>query len=100
MSSPFHLFGLPAGPSTGNRGRASHLDRLQRIREGTLPKPKTPDFAGLELSIPELDYYCLLERFPDLKAPDNATKLAAWKKFIRSPLSEPYRIHRRRKGST
>lgn len=89
--SPFARFGLPAGPATGNRGRSSHLEFLQRLRT---EQPKLPDLdcGAAMLSIPELDYYVLLERFPDLKSPDTEIKRRAWIKLANSEVGRIYRV--------
>jgi predicted secreted Zn-dependent protease len=95
IKNQFDAFGMPDGPSIGNTLRQAVLERNYKLRS------KMQDARGLHtdsrcaLSIPELDYYVLLQRFPDLASPDAATKTSAWKKFIRSPLSEPYRLARR-----
>jgi hypothetical protein len=47
------------------------------------------------LEIPELDLAMLKLRNPDLDAPDRATKLAAWRRFMASPESAPYRVQAR-----
>lgn len=92
--SPFARFGLPAGPSRGNPGRAGLLQYLHDIRTGYTPTPPNAsfDFGAVMLNIPELDYYIITERFPDLKSPDAEIKTRAWKKFARSEASLPYRM--------
>lgn len=45
------------------------------------------------LTIPQLDLQRLFRMFPDLKCPDGHVQTAAWKKFLASSLSEPYRNH-------
>jgi hypothetical protein len=90
--SQFKRFGLPAGPSVGNSGRAGHLETLAKFRAGDAPKRPDLGFGAVALSIPELDYYVLLHRFPDLASPDGKTKDVAWKKFARDAASLPYRV--------
>lgn len=102
QKSQFKQFGFPdGGTHCGNKDRARHLDGIRRIREGVDPKPKTlgskGGFAGMELSIPELDYYVIVQRFPDLRSKDPQIKRNAWLKFMGDPASEPYRIHRRKR---
>ncbi len=96
----FKQFGFPdGGTHTGNKDRAAHLAMVRSIREGNAPAPRhLGGLAGMELSIPELDYYVLVQRFPDLRSPDHEIKRNAWLKFLNGPLSEPYRIHRRKRG--
>lgn len=91
MAGPLERFGLPAGPATGNRGRASVLEANKRRRMGNLPAPRDLGFGASLLTIPELDYYCLIHRFPDLNSPDAEIKTRAWKKFARDSASLPYR---------
>jgi hypothetical protein len=93
----FKRFGLPAGSARGNPGRAAHLRRIQHIREGTGGHEKPRDNTALGqmvLSIPELDYYVLIRRFPDLESPDGEIRKAAWLKFIKDDASLPYRIYK------
>jgi hypothetical protein len=90
----YKAFGLPTGPSAGNDFRRRHLLKIKAIREGVLPKPRTLEEGYVALSIPELDYYVIMQRFPDLQSPDAEIKRKAWLKFIRSPMSEPYRVQK------
>lgn len=87
----FARFGLPGGPGRGNPLRAAVLEFNKRLRNGDGSAGKH-DFGHVVLQIPELDFYILRERFPDLAAPDGETRLRAWKKFLRDPLSEIYRV--------
>jgi hypothetical protein len=61
------------------------------MRSGRHPQPRALDFGAVLLTIPELDYYVLLARFPDLASQDAEIKTRAWKKFARDPASLPYR---------
>lgn len=99
----FKTFGFPdGGTHVGNKDRARHLAALKRIRDGVDPEPNklgsNGGFAGVELSIPELDYYVLQHRFPDLKSPDHEIRTRAWLKFSNSPEAEPYRVTRKKRG--
>lgn len=101
--SQFEQFGFPdGGTHCGNKDRAKHLAAIKRIRDGVDPAPKklgtNGGFAGVELSIPELDYYVLQHRFPDLKSKDPEIRRRAWLKFAKSPESEPYRLYRIKRG--
>lgn len=86
----------------GNSDRANHLEAIRRIREGIDPQPKklgvAGGFAGVELSIPEFDYAVLQVRFPDLNSKDAGIRRNAWLKFAKDPASEPYRLHRIKRG--
>jgi hypothetical protein len=44
------------------------------------------------LQIPELDFYVLVKRYPDLMSADAEISTRAYDKFLRSPESEPYRV--------
>lgn len=91
----FEAFGMPGGPDTPNRARADHLELLKRRRneQGTA-KLKTDGgaFGYAALSIPELDYYVLVIRFPELNSTDAETQKRAWQKFCRDDASLPYRV--------
>lgn len=89
--SQFKRFGLPRGTVSGNADRAAHLKRLNDMRQGRELQPRKLDFGAVLLSIPELDYAVLLQRFPDLNSRDAEIKTRAWKKFARDPASLPYR---------
>lgn len=89
--SAYDRFGLPAGPARGNSRRSRLLEHLARMRAGNAPAARDLEFGALTLTIPELDYYVLIERFPDLKSPDAEIKTRAWKKFGRDAASLPYR---------
>jgi hypothetical protein len=85
------LFGVPGGPARGNQVRRQVLEQARQLRvDGT--RPGTP-WAGSELMIPELDYYVLVRRFPDLASPDAEIRLKAWKRFLGTSLADPYRVN-------
>jgi hypothetical protein len=101
--SQFRQFGMPQFvTTTGNADRRRHLEAIRRIREGIDPKPKTlgsfGGFAGVELSIPELDYAILKIRFPELNSRDAGERTRAWQRFARSEASLPYRLYRIKRG--
>ena len=48
------------------------------------------------LQIPELDYHHLVKCNPALEDDDSATRTAAWKAFIASSESLPYRVRDQR----
>ena len=52
---------------------------------------------GWELNIPELHYHRLVKAHPDLGCPDSSIRTAAWRKFIGSSESDPYRVRSRRR---
>ena len=49
------------------------------------------EFGVCALTVPQLDFKRLCKMFPDLIAPDGHTQTVAWRKFMASSLSEPYR---------
>jgi hypothetical protein len=46
-----------------------------------------------QLSIPELDLMLLKRKYPELNSKDNDMKTRAWKRFLASSESKPYRVH-------
>lgn len=91
----FNRFGMPGGPSTPNRGRADHLQFLAKRRNGMGPARVQTDegsFGYAALSIPELDYYVLVIRYPELNSKDPDEQRKAWQKFCRDDASLPYRV--------
>jgi len=87
-------FGVPKGDSKPNAFRQRVLSFLQdRRRSGA--KPATvgdgETWGYMPYAIPELDYYILIHRFPELASKDRETHTRAWNKFFASPLSAPYR---------
>lgn len=90
MEHQFKQFGLPRGPRTGNQRRKRGLNYLQDLRRrGGLGHQ---EWASVMLSIPELDFYVLTKRYPDLISPDQQIANKAMDKFLRSPESAPYRV--------
>ena len=49
------------------------------------------DFGVAALTIPQLDFQRLCKIYPDLICPDGHTQTVAWRKFMASSESEPYR---------
>ena len=71
----------------------NRLDVLQQNHEARqFGGVKQSDGLRLALNIPDADYMRLCIGNPELKSKDAHTKSKAWLKFIRSPLSEPYRV--------
>ena len=48
-------------------------------------------FGRCMLTIPQLDYQRLMKHYPALNSHDTVEQTKAWKKFLRSAESEPYR---------
>ena len=76
----------------------NHSDELAELRKNpdALRKLEAMQWA---LSIPVDEYPILLKLRPDLAHPDNYTRQLAWKLYIASDASIPYRVreHRGRK---
>jgi len=70
--------------------RNAILETVSEIRKDRLAK--TLSFGRPELSIPFEDYERLTRANPDLRSTDAATKTAAWRRFLRSADSAPYRV--------
>ena len=72
------------------------LERNRELRKnpGAL---RSLDSMGLELTIPELHYWRLVKKYPELGSVNAATKTAAWKRLMRSSESDPYRVNDRRR---
>ena len=101
--SQFRNFGLPAFKSRrGNPERRRILEGVRRIRDGIDAKPKPlgtgGGFGGVELVIPEFDFPFIQAMFPDVTSKDAEIRTRAWQKFAKSPLSEPYRVNKLKRG--
>ncbi len=59
------------------------------IRKAELRRLETMSW---ELAIPPADYKLLIELDPELVSDDKLVRLIAWKEFIASDLSIPYRV--------
>lgn len=69
------------------------LEGLKEVRDRGLTRGLS--FGVTELEIPVGMLYFLKRRFPDLDSPDSMIKTAAWKKFLASPMSKPFRTRNR-----
>ena len=73
------------------------LAALAEVRKN--PQALRPlTFMGWELRIPLNDYWPLLQKFPDLHSSDAETKTKAWRSFMASSESDPYRVRDRDKS--
>lgn len=70
------------------------LQRNQELRKNPDAIRKL-ESMGWELSIPEADYYNLRKKYPDLASPDGMVRTLAWKSFLASAESVPYRVRDR-----
>lgn len=68
----------------------------QRRNDGNVPD-KSEALGRPALTIPEMDYWELIKKYPDLDPQngDTDTQTKAWLKFMRSTASIPYRNFRR-----
>ena len=55
-------------------------------------------FGRLALQIPEDHYELLTMAFPQLQNPDATVKTLAWKKFMKSDISLPYKINAKQRS--
>ena len=63
------------------------------VRKNALRKLETMEWA---LTIPPADYQVLMLLLPELQSKDAQVRDQAWRAFIKSDLSEPYRVRRHR----
>jgi len=87
----FKNFGFPSGTKKGNQHRRETLNLNKELRNLTDPLGHLP-WGSTILQIPELDYYVLLHRYPEMNSPDAEIRTKAFDKFMRSSESLPYRI--------
>ena len=71
-------------------GATRMLEGIQTIRDNRLAQ--SFDWGRSELEIPVLQLVKLKVKYPDLASPDSGIKLKAWKLFLRSAESLPYRV--------
>lgn len=71
-------------------GRRSILEQVEKIR--TEKVAQSFNWGRVELEIPELDYWMLVRKNPELISADGETKTRAWKKFIANPDNRKYRV--------
>jgi hypothetical protein len=74
-------------------GRRQLLDGIQTVRQDRLAR-KMP-WGEPSLEIPVVDLHFLKKANPDLESLDGEIKTKAWKKFLASPESLPYRVRGR-----
>ena len=74
-------------------GWRSMLDGLQAVRDNRLTR--SMDWGVSELEIPVGMLHFLKKRYPDLDSKDHQIKTNAWKKFLASPQSKPFRTRGR-----
>jgi hypothetical protein len=74
--------------------RAHILNHNRAIREGTLSAPTRLEDGEVTFKIPTKDMKVLQRIYPELTSHDHAIRLAAWKKFRKSPLAEQYLVTR------
>lgn len=86
----------PGRKRSPNQARQELLSFLQRRRQSGARPAVLPTDEGTigyaALMIPELDFFVLQQRFPDLASKDAQIRTRAWQKFMRGPLSEIYRV--------
>ena len=73
-------------------GRNDLMNTLAEMRKADPSILRKMESMGWELSIPFEDYHQLVKKYPDLKAPHALTRTLAWKKFMGSAESAPYKV--------
>jgi hypothetical protein len=69
------------------------LDGVQTIRDNRLTRPMQWGVAELEIPVGMLHF--LKKKYPELGSPDAQIKTRAWKRFLASPQSKPFRTRGR-----
>ena len=72
------------------------MEYIQRVRNEDIVDPSFAPDSMMELQIPEMAYHLLIRKHPDLGSNDNDIATKAWKKFIASSESKPYRVKKKR----
>ena len=70
--------------------RRTVLRHIREMREQKMVR--RTDVLRWALSIPRVDRYLLGVKYPDLNSRDAETRTRAWKKFMASSESRPYRV--------
>jgi len=70
--------------------RTAILERNQELQRNDVINDLS--FGRQVLSIPELDHYYLVKKYPELQSHDKQIKQRALAKFMASPESAPYRV--------
>jgi hypothetical protein len=83
------LASLQLAGAVHERGLILQRNAKLRAEPGAL---RDLSFGRLALSIPYDDWKALRARYPELGARDVATRSAAWRRFIASSESLPYRV--------
>lgn len=75
-----------------------------RILQANQEVRRNPDalrnlsFAGLELRIPEIAYYALRKKYPELNSPDAEIRTKAWRRFLATSEADEYRMRPKRRA--
>lgn len=72
--------------------RSAILERNQALRNDNSNPINDLSFGRLTLSFPELDYWHIRKKWPDLFEGAIEDKKRALQRFMRSPESEPYKV--------
>jgi hypothetical protein len=88
----YKMFGLPNdGTKRGNADRRAVLEQNKQLRNRANPLGHN-EWCSSVLHIPELDFYVIANRYPDMLSPDAEISRKAIDKFLRSSESLPYRV--------
>ena len=75
--------------------RDAELRKVEARRNNPGSVKDVDGLGRCALTIPQHDFQRLIKLFPDLVCPDGLEQTLAWRKFMKSPLSEPYRNFRK-----
>ena len=74
-------------------GARTLLEGVQVLRDNRLARAMP--WGRPEMEIPAVDLHFLKLKYPDLASPDGGIKTRAWKRFLASAESFPYRVRPR-----
>lgn len=73
------------------RQRILEFNRRKRLERQT---NALPDHSGrVQFSMPELDYWAAVMKYPELRLGDGQQRHKAWQKFLNSPEGEKYKLN-------
>lgn len=81
-----------ARPVMNKSIRGAILERNKQLRNDTNKPINDLSFGRVMLSFPEIDYWHIRKRWPDMFEGDALNRKRGLQKFLASPESEPYRV--------
>ena len=88
--------GILHGRKHANQKERNDILRRNKKLRNEPDKIRHLGSMGLEMQIPKADFYYLTKKYPALKSVDQFERSLAWKKFMKSPESDPYRVRYRK----